>query len=362
MSELDNTTQVIDTSPAPVGATPEPAALTVTEKPVEAPNWEEAADAEMSAIFRKNNPPREDDGKFAGTAPKEPVLPDQAQTEKVEQPVAAINAPQSWSAEKKAIFATLPPDAQEYIAQRDKEASEAISRQGSELKSFEPIKSVIEQHRDIFERNGIDVGDGLGRLLHAERLLEQNPVAAIAQIAQAYGVDLGQFNGQQQPQDSATSALHQRIAQLENQLNDTTGRIQQREAQEAQTQLQSTQTLIEKFSQDKPDWADLENDVHEAIIGIKAAIEQGVRPAMPPDQILSTAYERAQRNNPQAWAKKQETDRNAEEAKKLAEAQKRADEAKRSKVVNISSSPASGRQHSSMDDTLRESFRKAQTA
>ncbi len=362
MPELDNTSQVIDTNPAPIGASPEPAALTVTEKPVETPNWEEAADAEMSAIFRKNNPAREDDGKFAGTAPKEETkLPDQAQTEKVEQPVAAINAPQSWSAEMKAVFPSLPPAAQEFIAKRESEAQAKITQQGQELSTYEPIKSVIEQHKDIFERNGLDYSDGLGRMLNAERMLERDPVAAIGMIAKAYGVDLGQLKGQQQQNsDPNLAALHQQIAQLQSRLDEQSQRDEQRSRAEAQTQLQSTQSIIEKFSADKPDWADLENDVHEAIIGIQAAIAQGVRPAMPPDQILSTAYERAQRNNPDAWAKKQEADRKAEETKKLAEAQKRADEAKRSKVVNISSSPASGRTVTSMDDTLKETYRKSQ--
>ena len=363
MPELDNTSQVIDTNPAPVGATPEPAALTVTEKVETTPNWEEAADAEMSAIFRKNHPERAEDGKFASREPNdETSLPDQAPIEKVEQPVAVINAPQSWSAEMKAVFPSLPPAAQEFIAKRESEAQAKITQQGQELSSFEPIKSVIEQHRDIFERNGLEYDDGLARMLNAERMLERDPVAAIGMIAQAYGVNLGQLAGQQQPQDSATSALHQRIAQLESQLNDTSSRIQQRERAEAETQQKSAQSIIEKFSQDKSDWADLENDVLVELTGINAAIESGLMQSLTPDQKIQKAYDRAQRNNPDAWAKKQEADRKAEEAKKLAEAQKRADEAKRSKVVNISSSPASGKQVSSMDDTLRETFRKAQSA
>jgi len=361
MSELDNTAQVIDTSPAPVGATPEPVAQATA--PEAAPNWEEAADAEMSAIFRKNNPERAEDGKFASREPKdETSLPDQAQTEKVEQPVAAINAPVSWSAEMKAVFPTLPPAAQEFIAKRESEAQAKISQQGQELSQYEPVKTVLEQHRDIFEKNGIGFDDGLARMLNAERMLEQNPVAAIKMLANAYGVDLGAFNGQQQPQNNAEFALHQRIAQLESQLNDTSSRIQQREAREAETQQKTAQSIIEKFSQDKPDWADLENDVLMELTGINAAIESGLMQALSPDQKIQKAYDRAQRNNPEAWAKKQEADRKAEEAKKLTEAQKRAEEAKRSKVVNISSSPASGRTVSSMDDTLRDTFRKAQSA
>lgn len=362
MSELDNTTEVIDTSPAPVGATPEPVALTVTDKPEATPNWEEAADAEMSAIFRKNNPERAEDGKFASREP-EAKLPDQAPIEKVEQPVvAAINAPQSWSAEMKAVFPTLPPAAQEFIAKRESEANAKITQQGQELSTFEPIKSVIEQHRDIFERNGLEYGDGLARMLNAERMLERDPVAAIGMIAQAYGVNLGQLAGQQQPQDSATAALHQRIAQLEGRLDEQSKRDEQRSKAEAESDTKSRQTLIEKFSQDKPDWADLENDVYLELTALKAAMEDGIILPMTREEHLAKAYERAQRSNPEAFAKKQEADRKAEEVKKLAEAQKRADEAKRSKVVNISSSPASGKQVSSMDDTLRETFRKANSA
>jgi hypothetical protein len=70
------------------------------------------------------------------------------------------------------------------------EAQAKITQQGQELSSFEPIKSVIEQHKDIFERNGVDFSDGLGRLLNAERMLEQNPTAAIAQIAQTQSLDM----------------------------------------------------------------------------------------------------------------------------------------------------------------------------
>ena len=364
MSELDNTTEVIDTNPAPIGATPEPATLTVTEKPVEPPNWEEAADAEMSAIFRKNNPERAEDGKFASREPKaeETSLPDQAPIEKVEQPIAAINAPQSWSAEMKAVFPTLPPAAQEFIAKRESEANAKITQQGQELSQYEPIKSVIEQHRDIFERNGLEYSDGLGRMLNAERMLERDPVTAIGMIAKAYGVDLGQLNGQQQPQNNAEAALHQRIAQLEGRLNEQAQRDEERSRAEAQTQQQSAQTIIEKFSQDKPDWADLETDVLVELTGINAAIEAKLMQAKTPQEKIQLAYDRAQRNNPDAWAKKQEADRKTEEAKKLAEAQKRAEEAKRSKVVNITSGPGQGRQVSTMEDTLRDSFRKAQSA
>lgn len=350
---------VIDTAPPPVGA---PAAQEVAAAE---PDWDTAVDADLQAIFKKNNPDREDDGKFAAKTPATDTtgeLPDQAPVEKVEQPQAAINAPQSWSADMKTAFATLPPAVQEFVSRRETEASEKISQQGRELATFEPIRSVVEQNMDVFERNGVSVDDGIARLINAERLLESNPVAAIAQLAQAYGVDLRQFNGQpgqpQQPQDTATQALHQRIAQLEGALNQTSSRIEQREAAEAEERKQSTLTLIEKFAQDKTDWADLEDDIHAEIIGIRAAIDQRLRPAMPEGEILKAAYERAQRNNPDAWAKKQAADKQAEEKKRIEAAKKNAEDAARSKKANVASSPANGHTVSTMDETLRETYRR----
>jgi hypothetical protein len=361
--ELDNTSQVIDTAPPPVGAIPDtapPAPAVETE-----PNWEEAADAEMSAIYKKNYPERSENGQFASREPKDEtqtVLPDQAPVAKVEPPVSAINAPQSWSAEMKAVFPTLPPAAQEFIAKREGEAQAKITQQGQELSQYEPIKAVFEQHRDIFERNGMDYSDGLGRLLNAERMLEQNPAAAIAQIAQAYGVDLRQYSGQQPSGTGPDTALHQRIAQLESQLSNTSTRIEQREKAEADLKLQSIASLIEKFASDKPDWADLEDDIHTEIIGIRAAISANAMPGMEESQILARAYERAQRNNPVAWEKKQALEREAAEKKRIAEAAKQAEEAKRSKKVNVVSSPANGRTVSSMDDDLKATYRKINSA
>ncbi len=361
MSDAVTEAPGIDTSPAPVGIgnATEPVAPAATEQP----DWENADDTDLTAIFRKNNPEREQDGKFAAREPKEPVLTDQAQTGVVEQQAAAINAPVSWSAEMKATFATLPPAIQEFVSKRETEASEKISQQGRELSTYEPIKSVIEQHKDIFERNGLDYSDGLGRMLNAERMLERDPVAAIGMIAQAYGVDLGQYSGGQQSGTDPNTALHQRIAQLEGQLNNTAKRVEERETADNAQRVQSIATIIEKFAADKPDWADLEKDIETEIVGIKAAISQKLMQPMPEAEVLQKAYDRAQRNNPDAWAKKLETDKKAEEVKRIELAKKQAEDAKRAKAVNINSSPANGKAAiSSWEDDLKTTYRKLNSA
>lgn len=354
----------LETEVAEATANAEPMPETPADEPAaESGNWEDKADADLKNIFAKHNPARDEAGRFQGKAkPETEVLPDQPEA-KVEETVVtpSIPAPQSWSADVKDKWATLPPELQTYIAKRESEAHEAITRQGQDLKAYEPLKAVVERNKDIFERNGVTADDGISRLLAAERLLAQNPSAAITQLARAYGVDLAQFGGNGNA-DSAQTALHQRIAFLENQLADTSNRISERERMEAQTQQQSMNSLIETFAKDKPDWAELENDILTEITGIKAAISEKLMQPLTPDQLLAKAYERAQRNNPAAFAKRQEAERKAEEEKRLAEAKKRADDAKRVNSVNVKSTPAAGRTLSTIDDDLKATYRKLNSA
>lgn len=331
--------------------TPAPAA---TE--TDSTDWESRADAELKDIFQKNNPERSPDGRFAAKDAPAEQIQDQAQAKPPEQQVAAIEPPQSWSAEMKAVFPSLPPAAQEFIAKRESEALTKISQQGQELSQLQPIRSVVEQNWDVFERNGVSPDEGIGRLLSAERLLEQDAPSAIAQIAQAYGVDLAMFAP---PANQSEAALRHHIAQLEARLNETSSRIYEREAREAETHTKTVLTEIERFAADKSDWQELETDVLAEITGIRANIEAGLSQPMSPNDILAKAYERAQRNNPTVWAKKQEAERKAAEAKKVEEAQKRAESAKRSNTLNISTPSVSGKASQSWDDDLRASYRKA---
>lgn len=341
-------------SPAPAAEAPA-AAETSTEEAGD------AFDSDLRAVWQKNNPERDGTGKFVSRetpAQETTGTPDQAQIQPPEpQPqAAAIEPPNSWSAEAKQTWASLPPAAQEYIAQREREAHEELSQKGRELSQLQPIRAVVEQNLDVFQRAGLSPDDGLARLITAERALEQNAPAAIAQLAEAYGVDLAMFAP---AANQSEAALRNHIAQLEARLNDTSARIQQREAREAETQHSTVLGEIEKFAKDKTDWAELENDVLTEITGLRAAIDGGLMQPMSHSDMLSKAYERAQRNNPTVWARIQEEQRKAEEAKRVEEAQKRADAAKRNKVVNITTQSATGKSAGSMDDTLRDTWRQA---
>ena len=347
------------TGTAPEVASPEP---TVAETPAvqeTAQPFDGGNDAELMAVWEKHNPPRGVDGKFAPrTAVEGQSEPPAAELEgqapeaaKAEPEIPAIPAPNSWPAEMKAKWDTLPPDAREYIAKRESEAHSQISRMGQQVKALEPVVNVLEQNRSVFERNGLNYQDGINALLRAQVALETNPVAAIQQLAQAYGVDLGSFAGGQTEGSAShqVAALQAQVMNLQRQLQETSSRVMSREQQEAAAQQQALEAQVSDFLKDKNDFEALENEIVSLIPAIRSR-----NPGMSAKDILAQAYEQAQWLNPEARARKLEADRKAAEAKASEEAKRKATEAKRIGQTNVRSpAPVSGKPRNS-DDALKE--------
>lgn len=323
-------------------------------------------DSEAGEVWDKLNPPREKNGQFTSKEgadqpaategePQELEQPDQPETgDKETAEPAAIPPPQSWSADVKALWDKVPPEAQSLIAKREAEAHAKISEQGQEIAQYEPLRGVIERHLDSFQRNGVSVEQGLAALLEASDRMDSDPVRAIQYFANTYGVDLRQLAGLQPSEQTSPDVrmLLQKIDGLERQLADTTGKIYSREQREAQTQLSSLQEKVIEFSKDKPDWAELEQDTLAEIYGIRAGIDNGLIKPMTETDMLKKAYERAQRNNPEAWAKSQEREKADAEKKRLAEAQKNSKDARRSQPLSVKTSAANAQPVRTMNDTL----------
>ena len=226
-------------------------------------------------------------------------------------------------------FASLPPATRAYIAQRESEATAQISRLGQQAKTAEPILKTLEQHKATFERNGLSYADGINALATAQAMLDHNPQAAIKHIADAYGVDLQGFANQ--PIDAPSRevlALQAQVAQLSQQLEQTTSHVRSREEHEAQQRLASLQTAVDEFSKDKADMALVEGDMIALIPAIRSR-NQGLSEK----EILTAAYEQAVWINPELRAKRIA----AETAKAAAEAQKKAEAAKKVSSLNVRS-------------------------
>lgn len=332
---------------ADVGSTPASESLVATETPVIENNTPEPSlDDDLRSIWDKRNPPREN-GKFAPRNPTEqaadapPVkeVADQTAQTTQEQAKPAIDAPISWSAERKAEFASLPPAMKEYISQRDKESHEAISRAGQQIKAFEPVGKVIEQFAHVFQKNGLQPHDGIARMLAVNEMLEQNPRAAIAEIARAYGVNLqGETEQNANPESPRVAELEAQIAKIQSHLT-----AQQRQQIDADNKALARE--IADFAKDKPHF--------EAVRKVMAGLMSSGAA-----ETMQDAYDRAVYADPTIRQSLQADElKKAEETRKAAEAERVA-KAKKAAGVNVKSSPGQSSAVRTLDDDLRDIARK----
>jgi hypothetical protein len=335
---------------ADVGSPPASESIVANEAVIETATQEPAPslDDDLHGIWDKHNPPREN-GRFVAKNPTEsatePAAPvtevaDQTAETTQEQAQPAIDAPVSWSAEQKAKWATLPPDTREYIAQRDKESHEAISRAGQQIKAFEPIRAVIEQYGHTFQKNGLQPHDGIARMMAVNEMLETNPRAAIAEIAKAYGVNLSGESEQNATPES------QRVAELEARLAKTESHLTAQARQQLDAENKALAREIADFAKDKPHF----ESVRKVMAGL---MNSGAA------ETMQDAYDKAIHADPTIRQSLQVEAQKAAEEKRKAEEAKRVSAAKKAAGVNVKSSPGQSNTARTLDDDLREIARKA---
>ena len=396
MTELATAPETVADTPSPA-----PAEARIAEKDINAladkvseaakPKSEseiaekEAADLKslQSKAFRraadKAGRDRDDGGKFARAedenskdaakalkteAPAEPKTPAKAEVKdqkpveaaKTETPPAKPDAsevkqPQSWKADKKAVWDTLSPEAKAYVSEREEQAHQHISKLGQFAKSIEPVAKTLQGYRDVFEQKGLSYQEGVKQLLDAQRLLDRDPVSALQEIAKAYGVDLGKALSA--PRDPQISQMKAQIDQLTQELKDAKEERVYRQHQETESKKQSINKVIDDFSKDKTDFAELEADI---IANIN--ILNQTNPELSLAERLQTAYERAQWANPQT--RQALIDRKAKEveAENLRKAKEAAEKARRATDINVTSAAESNGEVD-LNSLQRAAYRKA---
>jgi len=242
--------------------------------------------AAMQEQPEDTGPARDEAGKFAPKEPKEepeaPVEAQEAAPEGEEAEEAPRKPPASWSPQAKADFAQLAPHIQDEVLKRERDMDKGLQSRASELKRYEPIEQVIAPHRDRWSAHGVDEATAIGQLLNADAYLRQNPLAAIQDLAQAYGVDLRQYaQGNLPQQQPALQPVLQRMQQLE-------AHIQSQSEAAAQAQQQRNEKAISDFasSPEAMYFADVETEMVKLI---KAGIAEGDTP----EEKLKNAYEKA---------------------------------------------------------------------
>lgn len=335
----------------------------ITSAPKEAKPAEQPAadlDEELGKVYDKINKPRAEDGKFKSSEdgdeapakkvePKQPPAkaddktPDQPDAEAKEPVKPAIPKPQSWSRDAEKVWAEIPPEAQELIAQREKDAHTKITELGNKAKASEDVQKAIDQYKHLFEKNNVPPAAGITALLDAQAMLDnpQTRVAALAKIAESYGIRLDQL-AQARPDTNALQmqaqmqAMAREIHELRSQ--------RQAEAQELQSRVQSSIIQdIQSFAKANPEWSQVEDIV---VPFVQSAREQN--PSASNHEVLKAAMDAA------VWTKADLREKRIaqEAAKKAEEAAKKAAAAAQAAGINVRSSGTARPSPKALDDAL----------
>lgn len=295
----------------------------------------------MEAIAAKYYPEREvGTGRFASrntdttdeAAPAEAAPSVTETTDQPEQSVAetapapSIEPPAAWSAEVKAKWATLPPDVQTYIAQRESEAHKAITQAGARLKDYEGLDAVLGPRREALKASWGNEGTALQQLFQLSDFATSNPSGFVQWFAQQNGVDLSRLTSASAVQANADP----QVAALQHELSTIKSSI----TQQQMTQLDND---IRTFATAKDDAG---NPLRPHFEEVRADMARLLSAEIATS--LEDAYNRAIRLNDAVWSKVQAGEAaqrakaaEAEEAKRREAQAKAAAEAKKAASINV---------------------------
>lgn len=215
-------------------------------------------DGVMAALAEEpaTEPARDDRGKFV--AQEESEVPPEGETEDAapeeasgedeqeSEPETAIDPPASWAGDKKAEFAKLPPDIQEYISERESERERGLNAKLAETaelrKKFDTEAQQTQQERQRYI-------DTLSNFAQLQPLLDpilaegmQTDWAKLAELERTGEIDPGTYNAKRAAFDQRLGFAQAIQAELQ--------RTAQKQAEDARQNRRNT--LIKEI----PDLAD----------------------------------------------------------------------------------------------------------
>lgn len=143
-----------------------------------------------------------------GKAPAQ--TPAQGQTAAPAAEYEPIAPPADMKADEKAVWSTLPPEAQRYLSRRSVEMRRDYQRQTADLepraREVSDVMTVVQPVRDEYAKAGISVPDLVRRSIAWDKAFKADRVGAAREFLEAYGLsheDLAAAaNGQQAAQQT----------------------------------------------------------------------------------------------------------------------------------------------------------------
>ena len=273
----------------------------------------------------------------------------EAPVEKPETPVVEkSDAPVALSGAIKAKWGELPEDVRAEWSKRENDIHQMMTRHDGELRLGREMKDIISPYTPILQANNMTPAAAVKDLLQASYVLNtgspQQKVQLLRQVAEQYGVDLGQAA---QPQEQ----VHPVIAEMQQELQ--------------MLRQQANPEVIEKRLQEKMEYANIQSEVSAFAANPANKHFEQVKPMMAPllassqAKTMQEAYDMACYANPVIRSTLLAEQTAEQEAKRKAEIK-----AKKQASASVTgspdlTSPSTKAPTKSLEDDLRDQMREA---
>lgn len=256
-----------------------------------------------------------------------------------------IKAPNTWKKEAAEKFASADPIIRAEIERREADFFKGIEQYKQAAQFAQTMERAIAPHMQTLKSLNITPDQAISELMNADKRLRygspQEKHAYFAQLAQSYGIDLGQV--QAAPQiDPNINYLQQQVQQLQ-------GYIQNQQMMGKRQEQAALDNEIAAFA------ADPKHSHFDTVRDYMAILLQEGKASD-----LASAYEQALWANPTTRAAVLAE----QQAAAKAEMAKKAQTAKTAASINVRSRPSMpvSQPIGSMDDTIRATLRRMQSA
>ncbi len=285
------------------------------------------------------------------------VNEDEAEEETAEAPeLEPMAAPNHWPKDFAAKFEALEPPAQHMFMERYKDLEGDYTRKTQEIAKYkkrnEAFDEIMAPFKGDFERAGMDEVGAVRQLLAAHDYLRKDPQNAINWLANQYGVDMAAIGNDPAAEDEFADP---QVKQLQQQVAQLTGFIQNQQTQQQSQVQQSTQSLIDQFAAETDANGNPKHPHFDRVRGVMGSLISSENA-----KDLATAYEMAVYADPELRQEQVKAMAAAQSQDNVkTEAVKKAKKAARSKVRG-SASPAAPAlpANASIRDTIQASIRQ----
>lgn len=266
-----------------------------------------------------------------------------------EQP---LTPPERWSAERKAVFAALPRDAQQMLLERESETDKAFTQKTQELaeqrKQYEALDQILSPRRQALASAYGSEANALAELFRLSDYANTDPAGFMQWFAKERGVDL-QGLTQVASSDEYVDPATQR---LQNELNGIKQKLSVQEQAQVTARQEAVRNEITAFKEAKDESGSLLRPHFEDVKKEIASLMQSGAA-----QTLDHAYKMAIWANEGVRTKILEEQEKAKETKRLEAAKAAANKAEKAKGVTVKSKKggeSSPSKRGNWEDTLND--------